>query len=281
VWSAVGARGLHPDRGRELLVLDPDQRERLLGGAPVDRGDRGDLLPGVAYDSLVTEQVDGGANAVEGASGREVEGDHARVGVRRPQEQALELSLVAHVGRVDRLPRHLGTRLDARGGRIDGVEAAGAGVAHRGDDPEVRAAAAQVPRERKHDVLPRRLLVAALMAPAVVEGDRLDNEPRRAVAALQCVVGDERPLHGMELGTEPLDGRHLTAVERGRREQAARDRDAVQQHRARPAHALTADQLGAGQAEAVTQHFDRGLLRAYGGLVRLTVDRKADHRGVS
>ena len=166
--------------------------------------------------------------------------------MRRAQDDALELALVAHVGRVHRAAGHLLRRLQARPARISRVETADAGVADRSEDPHIGATTAQVTGERPRDFLARGFVGAALPAPAVVEGDRLDHEPGRAVPALQRVVGDERSLHRMQVRSETLDGRERTALERGSRQQAARDRHAIKQDGAGSADSFAADELGPG-----------------------------------
>jgi hypothetical protein len=133
-----------------------------------------------------------------------------------------------------------------------------------------------VPGQRPHDLLPRGLLSASLTAPAVMKGNRLDHEPGRAVAALERVTGDKRSLHRMQIGPKAFHGRDRTALERRRREQAARDRDAVHQNRARPADSLAADQLGPRQTEAITQDLNRGLLNTHIHLARRAVNADVD-----
>jgi hypothetical protein len=100
--------------------------------------------------------------------------------------------------------------------------------------------------ERPRNFLARGFVGAALPAPVVVEGDRLDHKPRRAVPALQRVVGDERSLHRMQVWSEALDRRERTALERGRRQQATRDRHAVKQDGAGSADPFAANELGPG-----------------------------------
>src|SRR5690606_1860805 len=100
------------------------------------------------------------------------------------------------------------------------------------------------------DALAGRGDVAVLGAPGVHERGGLDDEAGRAVAALQPVVGHERPLHGV---VQPFCGDDRPALHRRGGEQAARLGCAVDGDRAGPADAGAADRLGAGEAEAVAQ----------------------------
>src|SRR5690349_7621488 len=64
---------------------------------------------------------------------------------------------------------------------------------HRGDDPRIRATAADVAAHRLTDVVVTR-------PPRLVEHrDRRHDLTRRAVAALEAVVGDEGLLHRVQL----------------------------------------------------------------------------------
>ena len=93
------------------------------------------------------------------------------------------------------------------------------------------------------------------LAPGVVEGCRLDDEARRAEAALQRIERHERLLHRMQrFRADAFDGGDRLARDGLRRRQAADDRHAVQQHRAGAADAGAADELGAGEPEVVAQH---------------------------
>ena len=210
---ALSPRGPCSDRGRKRLVAHPHQPECLLGRVPVDGRDGRHLLTHVAHQPLLAEQLDRRPDARERPSRVEVDGDHARVRMRRAQDDALELALVAHVGGIHRLAGHLLPRLHAGPARIARVEAPGTGIANGGEDSHVGPAAAQVPGQRLSHILARGLVGAALPAPAVVEGDRLDHEPWCAVAALQRVVCDECPLHRMQIRPEALDGRKRPALQ--------------------------------------------------------------------
>ena len=89
--------------------------------------------------------------------------------------------------------------------------------------------------------------------PAVVEGDGVDDETRCAVAALEPVVLDERTLDRVQVVTvgEALDRGDGRVAQAGRGGEAAEHGVTVDEHRARAAHAAAADELGAGEPEAV------------------------------
>ena len=262
-----GGRALPPRSSAPIAAGSGSYRTRTSASAcsavvPVDGRDGRHLLAHVAHQPLLAEQLDRRARrpgAREPGRGRRRSRARAAWGERRmtPSSWPSWRTSAAYTAAPVTF-----SRASTRGppGSPESKRA-GAGVADRGEDSHVGAAAAQVPGQRLRDLLARGLVGAALPAPAVVEGDRLDHEPRRAVAALQRVVGDERPLHRMQVRPEALDGRERTALERGRRQQAARDRHAVEQHGAGAADALAADELGPGQAEPVAQDLDRGLLR--------------------
>ena len=92
------------------------------------------------------------------------------------------------------------------------------------------------------------------------QGDRRHDLPRRAVAALESVVPDERQLQRMRrtAGRETLDGGHLAAFARCGERQAGQHPLAVRQHRARATGSLVTALLGAGEADMVTQRVEQG-----------------------
>ena len=115
-------------------------------------------------------------------------------------------------------------------------------------------------------------------APAVVKRHRLDNEARRAEAALQGVMRHERLLHRVQFRrTDAFDCRHRFAGDRLRRHQAAHDRRAVDQHRAGAADARTAHKLCARQAEAVAHDIDEECIGIVGQGCGAAVDRHRAH----
>ena len=79
--------------------------------------------------------------------------------------------------------------------------------------------------------------------------DRRADLARRAVAALEAVVLDERRLQRVQVvrRAQPLDGDDLVALVHDRERQAGVDAPAVDQHRAGAALAVVAALLGAGE----------------------------------
>ena len=94
--------------------------------------------------------------------------------------------------------RHLRPRLDARRDDIVAVEAARAGLGDRAENAVIGAAAAEMTGKRRADFLARRRGRSLRCAPAIVKRRRLDDEARRAEAALQGVVRHERLLDRMQ-----------------------------------------------------------------------------------
>ena len=136
------------------------------------------------------------------------------------------------------------------------------------DDPRVRAAAADVARERADDVLGARLRVR------LQERDAGDDHPGRAVAALEGLGLEKRVLHRMEpavLG-EAFDRHDLLARRLGDRRLAGGRRLAVEQDHAGAALPLAAAVLRAGQVQAVAEDPEEHFLGRGGDPVRLTVD---------
>ncbi len=117
------------------------------------------------------------------------------------------------------------------------------------EDPRIRAAAADVARERSDDVLRARIGVR------LQQGDRRDDHSGRAVAALKRLFLEKRRLDRMEpavLG-EPLDRDDLLARRFGDRRLAGRRRLPVEQHHAGAALTFPATVLGSGQLETIAQ----------------------------
>ena len=104
--------------------------------------------------------------------------------------------------------------------------------------------------------------------------DRGADLPRRAVAALESVVLDERPLQRMErtAGREPLDRGHRPPVVLDRQGEARQDPLAVDQHRAGTARALVAPLLGAMQPQAFTEVVEQRHARIVRQLLGRAID---------
>src|SRR5690606_2042189 len=121
-----------------------------------------------------------------------------------------------HVGGVFGCPGDLLFGVGARTGDVVGVvEDAGARVGHCPVDVLVGPAPAQMPGEGAGDLRPVGTLGSLLLPPPVVEGGGLDHETRRAVAALEGVVGDEGGLDGVEpaIGGQAFHGAHVAAFQ--------------------------------------------------------------------
>lgn len=78
---------------------------------------------------------------------------------------------------------------------------------------------------------------------------------RRAIAALEAVMLDERRLHRVQFlrRTKPFDRRHRIALVHDGKAKAGIDADAVHQHRAGAALTMIAAFLGAHQADMIAQ----------------------------
>ncbi len=244
------------------------------------RRDDGDRLPGPAHAPVVAEDVE-----ADDAVGEADRADRAGRHVGAP-DRSVHHAGQDDVGRVDRGAGDLGGGVDA----LHVADPAVVLTAARGGDGTVDAfvgtAPAQVAGERLGDDLAARavrLVGTVLGPPPVVEGDRLDDEPRRAVAALEPVVVGEGPLDGVEVLAvgEALDGRDARAAQPGGGGEAAEQRFAVDEHRARTAHPAAADELRAGQAESVAHDVQRRLRAVDVEHPRLVVDRGGElHEGL-
>src|SRR5256885_10684378 len=117
------------------------------------------------------------------------------------------------------------------------------GFLHRTHDAFVRAAAAQVLVERLADFV----LAGRLVAFQQCSGG--DGDAAHAIAALCGLLGDQRPLHRVQVAilAQALDGRDLLALHRPDRQVAGRDRPAVEQHEARAALAAAAAEAAADE----------------------------------
>ena len=102
--------------------------------------------------------------------------------------------------------------------------------------------------------------------------------PGRAVAALERVVLDERPLHRVQLavGREALDRRHLAALAGDGQRQAGEHAPAVDPDGAGAARALVAALLGARQVEVLAQRVEQAHAWFHDDRAHLVVDRHLD-----
>src|SRR5262249_14059423 len=119
--------------------------------------------------------------------------------------------------------------------------------ADRLDDPLVARAAAEVAAQCVPDLLVARRAVAG------EEIRRRQDHPRRAEAALEPVVLDERALDRVQFAVAPeaFDGGDLTSLGLPGENRAALRRPAVDEDRAGPALARVAADVRACQAEPV------------------------------
>ena len=127
------------------------------------------------------------------------------------------------------------------------------GLVDRLDDVRIGRASAEIAAHMFAD------LGVAPGMPFSDAADRRDDLPRRAVAALECVLIDEGLLHRVQrapLLGKPLDCRHR-ATHRDGEGQAAEDARAVDQHRASSALAVVAALLRPGEAEMLAQRIEQ------------------------
>ncbi|ORV96089.1 hypothetical protein AWC13_19135 [Mycobacterium kubicae] len=105
----------------------------------------------------------------------------------------------------------------------------------------------------------------------------------RAVAALECVLVDERLLQRVKFAAlgKTLDGGDVRAVMHHRKRQAGVDPPTIDQHRAGTAGSLVAAFLGARQPGAFAQHVQQRGAVVDGDLALLAVDLGPYHRGVT
>jgi hypothetical protein len=158
-------------------------------------------------------------------------------------------------------------------GTVCAVSADLGGAADGRDDVLVPRAAAQVARDRLAG-----LLGGGVGVVLEVGGDRRD-EPGGAEPALQGVALGEGLLHRAEvLGVvaDALDRRHLVALRADGEHQARAHRLPVDEHGARPAHAVLAADVGAGEAEVVAQEVRQQAAGGGGCRARHPVDAQAD-----
>src|ERR671932_59159 len=125
-------------------------------------------------------------------------------------------------------------------------------ILDRGDDPFVRAAAAQVPAHPLPDLSLRRLARGNLNClghrarhAALVLGqhpERRADLARGAIAALEPIMLDEGALKrmGLAVGLETLDGGNAASRVLDRERETGQDALAIRQHGARPTCSLVA-----------------------------------------
>src|SRR5690606_22337888 len=102
--------------------------------------------------------------------------------------------------------------------------------------------------------------------------------PRGAVPALEGVVLDEGPLHGVQgaVAGEALDGRDLAPVLHHGQRHAAQDPAPIHEHRAGPALAVIAAFLSSSEIKPFPQKIEKGGPRRDVEIIERTVDREAE-----
>src|SRR5262249_34947576 len=132
----------------------------------------------------------------------------------------------------------------------------GGGGLHRAHDLVVAGAAAEIAREAEADLALGRVRIV------VEQRLRRDQEARRADAALECCEFQEFLLERMQLVSvgDALDCADVAALGLGAQHQAGADDATVERHGAGAAIAGAAALLAAGEAEAVAQHVEQGLV---------------------
>ena len=104
------------------------------------------------------------------------------------------------------------------------------------------------------------------------------HHARRAVAALKCIILDERFLHRIKLAIlgQAFDGRDLAPIGLHGEMQARFHDFAVEQHRASAALADDATDMGTGQANGLAQEMRQQNARLNFFLVEPAVDSDTD-----
>src|ERR1700722_6143037 len=147
------------------------------------------------------------------------------------------------------MPRLLSLSGSGRGGRHGALR-----LLYRRDDVRIGGAATEV---SAHVFA----YVAVIAGIALVDaGDRRQDLPRRAVAALEGVLVDEGLLHGMQLAVrlgEALDGRDWPPPRRRRQRQAGEHAAVAEQHRAGAALPVIAALLHPREAEVLAQRIEQ------------------------
>src|SRR5882724_1867612 len=141
-----------------------------------------------------------------------------------------------------------------------------------GDDPAVRAAAADVPLHGALDVVVLRVLVL------LEEGHGGHDHARGAVGALEGLRVEEGLLDGVEAACrlEPFDGGDRLAGGFGEVGDATSSGLAIDEDGARAALAFAAAVFGAGEVELVAEDCEEASDRLFGDLVDGAVDAKVD-----
>ena len=209
------AGGIGADHACQGFVPDLDGRKRGACGLEIDGRHRRDLLADMAHHAVGFEQRDRGLHAGDRQRRRKLQPGNARMRVLRAKHEPFELPFMARIDRVFRSPGHLVARFHPR--RLPGfaVEAPFAGLGDGAQDVVIGPATAQMPAQRGGDLFARRRLRPVLAPPPVVKGRGLDDEARRAEAALQRVERHERLLHGMQpVSANPFDGGDRPALPR-------------------------------------------------------------------
>src|ERR1700722_1995398 len=170
------------------------------------------------------------------------------------------------------MPRLLSLSGSGRGGRHGALR-----LLYRRDDVRIGGAATEV---SAHVFA----YVAVIAGIALVDaGDRRQDLPRRAVAALEGVLVDEGLLHGMQpavrLG-EGLDGRDWPPLRRRRQRQAGKHAAVAEQHRAGAALPVIAALLHPREAEVLAQRIEQRGARIERDplVVPIDVERHGDGR---
>src|SRR5690606_4469437 len=128
---------------------------------------------------------------------------------------------------------------------------------YRLHEPWVLATAAEVSVELARNVLRGRVRVRSKQA------DCRHDHPGRAIAALKSLDLEERVLHRMQRVAvgQALDGDHAATCHRTEACHTRFGRTSIDEHRAGPALALAAAELGAGERKVVAQHFEQTRVR--------------------
>src|SRR3954451_6259203 len=121
--------------------------------------------------------------------------------------------------------------------------------ANGGPDIGVRGTAAEIATHPLGDLgVTRRVAL-------VEQGDRGHDLAGGTVAALECVLRNERPLHGVKSCTtrHALDGGYLAALAGDGERQAGEPPPAIDPDGARAAGAVVTSLLGPGEVQALAQ----------------------------
>jgi hypothetical protein len=119
--------------------------------------------------------------------------------------------------------------------------------------------------------------------PLAQQRDRRHDLTRRAVAALERVVRDERLLHRVQhavVGGQPLDRGDLTALAGDRERQTGQHPPAIHPDRAGPTGALVTALLGSGQPEVLAQRVEQADPGLQFQLAHAAVDGQRDRAGL-